>query len=159
MVPGDPEDPRVALMLGSRIDGYLRSEQKGTACLRQADAVVYSVEGDWVLGVGFPPCSVLGTTSKHGEGETQTPPLILPAGPYVIVFRLVLETTADGLFRSHGESVFSPGSREGTWVSRSNPPPGQEFGIAPVVAAPTPKLKEENFGFAVTLRADAPPPD
>jgi hypothetical protein len=85
-------------------------------------------------------------------------PMVLPAGRYVMVVRLVLETTADGLFRSHAESVFAPGSHGGTWVSRSNPPPGQEVGIAPLVAPP-PALEGENFGFAVSLLVDAPPPD
>jgi hypothetical protein len=170
IVPSDPQDPRVAVMLGSRIDGYLRSEQTGTACLRQADGVVYAVDGGSVLGVGFPPISVSGTTSRHCEGETQTPSLILPAGSYVIVVRLVLQTTADGLFRSHAESVFSPGSHDGTWVSRDNPPPGQEVGIAPLITSssrggawvsktnPPPKVESQNFGFAVSLVVDAPPP-
>jgi hypothetical protein len=144
IVPGDPEDPRVMLTLGGKLDGYLRSECKGTACLRLADAAVYPACGGPTLGLSFPPSCSSGNGSHRCEAEAQSPSLMLLAGRYVLVVRLVLETTADGLFRGHGEAVFAPGTREGTWTSKDNPPP---------------ELEGEDFGFAVTLRADAPPPD
>ncbi len=144
ILPGDPEDPRVLLTLGGKLDGYLRSETKGTACLRLADATVYPACGGPTLGVSFPPSSSSGNGSHRCEAETQSPSLLLLAGRYVLVVRLVLETNANGLFRGHAEAVFSPGGRAGTWTSKDNPPPD---------------LEGEDFGLAVTLRADAPVPD
>jgi hypothetical protein len=145
IVPGDPKAPWVLLSLSGKLEGYVRSESHAAASLRQADAVVYPASGGPAVWLAFPACcGVSDTSASPCKQQYEAPSVTMPAGHYVLVMNLVLEADADGLFRGHGVAVFAPRFHAGTWRSE---------------AAAVESLKEEDFGFAVTLKATAPPSD
>jgi hypothetical protein len=131
----------VSLKLSGKLDGYLRREGAGTACLRSAQAAVYPAGcGDAVLWLAFPslcdgPCG-----AGRYQQEFEVPARTLPVGYYVLVADLVPEASVEGLCRGHAESVFAPSPRAGTWASHRNP-----FA----------QVEDQHFGLVITVKAES----
>jgi hypothetical protein len=142
IVPGDEADPRVSLALSGKIECYVRSETRGMALLRQADAAVYSQGGGPAVWLNFPGCQASGTDVRRCSGEFEVPPLTLPSGRYALVVTLVLETATDGPLRGHSVAVFATGFNAGRWTSPD---------------AVLDDLDEEALGLAVTVKTTPPP--
>jgi hypothetical protein len=138
---GSADDPMVVLLLAARLDGYIQSERNAGAALRLADAAVYPAGCAPVVGLAFAPVSVSGTEGKEYRQEYEAPSRVVPAGRYVLVANLVLETALDGHLRSHAEAVFAPGANSGSWRSKD-----KALG----------EIEEGDLGFAVTLEVEAP---
>ena len=109
--------------LSAKLDGYLRSENRGAAGLRVADAAVHPAGGGPAVWLAFPPCQTSSDGMQRCEREAEPTSLTLPAGHYVLVANLVIETTTGGFLRSHAEAIFSPGRREGSWSLEGCRPP------------------------------------
>lgn len=141
VIAGRPSNPYVTLTLGGLIGGYIRANTQGSACLRMATAAI-------VPAGGGPPLTAFALPSICTPGcgiwpvdEAATAPVVtVPAGCYLLVADLVLDASADGFNRGHGEAAFSPTAPEGIW----SPPD-----------APATGYNRKNFGFLITLKATA----
>ena len=146
LTPVEDDDPRVKLSMAGRLDGFLRTGPKGVADLCQADAVLFGPDGSACLSLGFPCGHASDDHLLRCTREVESQTLVGPPGRYVLVVTLALKTSAVGVFRGHAEAIFAPGRRPGTWTSHGDAQP--------------PTVQEgEEFGLAVTVRADAPPND
>ncbi|MBX6316108.1 MAG: hypothetical protein IRY99_24825 [Isosphaeraceae bacterium] len=141
LAPGDPKTPWVALRLAAKVDGYVRSERQGTACLRVAAATLYPACGGPPWSLALPPGCAAGRCAWRYERAAELPPLIVPAGRYVLVADFVIAATVDGITKGSGEAAFSPDAPEGTWSPALNPLAG---------------IDRKDFGFTVTLKASTP---
>jgi hypothetical protein len=145
IVPGSPKDKMVVVSLSGKLDGYVRSEKKGTAGLRLADASIAPVGGGPMVWFSLPSSRVSATSLERCERSAKPVQVAVKPGRYVLVGRLVLETTVDGCIRSHAEAVFDPGNHFlGTWSSEDSP---------------RPEVEGKDFGLAITIKVATSPSD
>ena len=143
VTPPDDSGALVGLRMSGKLDGYVRSEANGSACLRSADAAVYpACGGGPVLSLAFPPCCAPPGGAGRCQQEFELPPQTLPAGRYVLVADLTPEASVDGTCRGHAEAVFAPGPRVGTWYPLPNA---------------MSQLDGKGFGLAITLKVQPLP--
>jgi hypothetical protein len=141
VIAGSPSNPHVTLALGGQIGGYIRANTQGSACLRMAASAIVPVGGGPPLtGFVLPSFCTPGCGIWPVDEEATAPIVTVPAGCYLLVADLVLDATADGFNRGHGEAAFSPTALEGIW----SPPD-----------APANGYNRKNFGFIINLKAAA----
>ncbi len=142
IVSGAPDDPQVHLSLSGKLDGYVRTENDAAAGLRVASVSVNTASGVPAVWLKFASARVSNTSRLRCKSEAEPTEVLLPPGRYVLVADLVLDTAADGCFRSHAESIFAPGNHFlGTWKSANSP---------------RPEIETDDFGLSITLKVAAP---
>lgn len=131
------------LELKSTLNGYVRSNHKGSACMRLASASVSPAGGGGApLSVSFAPMSVNGCGKSEYKQEYTSPAgPPMPLGRYVLQANFVLEASADGLVNGRGVADFSPDDLPDIWKQEKDPFKDAE---------------RKDFGFNVTLTANAP---
>ena len=141
VVPCDPGQS-VVLTMAIKLDGHLRTDENGGASLKLASATVQPVGGGPGLGLALAP-----RTSAPGvrgvwrlKEDSESNPLVVPPGRFVLVADFVIEATADHFCKGHGEVDFCPESPEGAW---SWPDPIE-------------KVETTDWGFTVLVQADNP---
>ncbi|HWE38414.1 MAG TPA: hypothetical protein VG406_17715 [Isosphaeraceae bacterium] len=140
--PGESKGGMVVLALSAKLDGYVRSVPQGAATLRRAGAAVYAAGGGPVAWLAFPAAATVDEGARRCKSSFDAPKVTLPAGRYVLVADLALDTTVEGICRGHAEAVFAPLVRRGTWD---------------LEAGPFAKVDSEDFGLTVTAAVSAPP--
>jgi hypothetical protein len=139
--PSDPKDGRVVLSMSVKVDGYLRTDNHGGAGLRMASATVQPAGSGEILELAIPPRQVGGVQgSWRLKEELASTPQLFPSGRFLLVADFIVDATADHFSKGHGEADFAPDSPSGTWL-RSDP---------------IEKVDPADFGFTVTVKAEAP---
>jgi hypothetical protein len=139
IAPQDPAYPYVMLSMIGKVDGYLRSDCNGSACLRLASATVYPVCGGPALTVSIAPGCIAGESALRIMQSVEHPPLMVPAGDYILDATFVIEASAQGFSHGQGEAVFTSG----------------HSGILPGLPNnPFVKVDRKDFGFIIAVEAD-----
>ncbi len=132
----------VVLTMSAMLQGHLRTDHSGGACLRAASASVQPVGGGPSIGLALAPRCGGGVEKGCWplKEESTSSPVVVPAGRFLLVADFIVEATADHFCKGHGEVDFAPNSPEGTWSW----------------ADPIEKADPANHGFHVLVRADTP---
>jgi hypothetical protein len=142
VAPGNPATPSVTLSLTAKIDGHLRSDENGAACMRAATATVAPASGGPVLSVGFAPGCVVGRGASRYTQTAQPPPQVVPAGKYVLVADFVFDANVDGFCHGHGEAIFT-----------SDFTADRPLIVPSLPDNPFEKVDKKDFGFRITIEA------
>ena len=122
-----------------KVDGYLRGDCNGSACLRLASATVYPACGGPALTVAIAPGCIAGESALRILQTVEHPPLMVPAGDYILDATFVIEASVQGFSHGQGEAVFIPGNS----------------GILPGLPNnPFIKVDRKDFGFIIAIEAD-----
>lgn len=140
----DPNITQASVSLECSLNGYVRSVNKGSACLRLARATVTAPS--WPtspLSTSFAPACASGPCGQalyQQEYKSPEEPL-LPLGRYVLVADMVIEASSDGLVNGHGVADFSSDDLPDGWKQEHDPFKDQD---------------RKDFGFSITVKATAP---
>ena len=150
--PGDSSQSMAKVSLSAKLLGTIRTEgrdAKASAGVRVADAAIATCGGEPLVWVAFAPAGRSGNSSERDEREAEGGSAVLPAGRYILVANLVLETSVDACLRGHAEAVFAPPLEVMSWRTTNEE-----------VEPPKPPKGEEGFrfGFVVTVNASAAGP-
>lgn len=143
---------QVYLTLESNLLGFVRSKHKASAAVRLASATIAPV--GWAttpLAVSYPGLGVGGPNGCNGgpkgyKYETPLEPVKappMPLGRYVLNATFVVGASASGLLDAHSTAIFMTESEDlDAWEREHDPFKGDAH---------------DDFGFTLTLKADAPP--
>ncbi|AGA30196.1 hypothetical protein [Singulisphaera acidiphila] len=148
----DASISQVYLTLESNLLGFVRSKHKASAGVRLASATIAPV--GWAttpLAVSYPTVCVGGPNGCNGgpkgyKYETPLEPVkspLMPLGRYVLHATFVVSASAGGLRDAHSTAIFMTESEDlDAWEREHDPFKGDSH---------------DDFGFTLTLKADAPP--
>ncbi|WP_406700740.1 hypothetical protein V5E97_18280 [Singulisphaera sp. Ch08] len=148
----DSSISQVYLTLESNLLGFLRSKHKASAGVRLASATIAPV--GWAttpLAVNYQTVGVAGPNGCNGgpkgfKYETPLEPIKsppMPLGRYVLHATFVVSASASGLLDAHSTAIFMAESEDlDAWEREHDPFKGDAH---------------DDFGFSLTLKADAPP--
>ncbi|SIO01646.1 hypothetical protein SAMN05444166_2050 [Singulisphaera sp. GP187] len=148
----DTSISQVYLTLESNLLGFLRSKHKASAGVRLASATIAPVGWPTTpLAVSYPTVGVGGPNGCNGgpkgyKYETPLEPVKappMPLGRYVLHATFVVSASASGLLDAHSTAIFMTESEDlDAWEREHDPFKGDSH---------------DDFGFTLTLKADAPP--
>lgn len=141
ITPDPGSSPFVIVTLAAKAEGYLHATTPATASLRTASVAVYPAGGGPPLALALPTAAIADGGRGLYQQSAALPPMVLPAGRYVLVMDLAVGASVASHFHGYGSAIFAP-----------------EFSGRDTVVVSDEGLVPDNYGFTAVLKAEPLPP-